>query len=562
MKVTQEPIPLEDLLTKYTSFKIPEYQREYSWEIEQISDLFYDIENSEEDQGYFLGSLLIYSDDTMKGNAEIIDGQQRLATLFLMLNSIKRLLQAINDSESVEQLKNLLYKREKSFIKKKKSDDPKLIIGNRDNSVFRALLRDEDHKIVANKKIKSHKLLLKASEDFFSIQMGELQKNQGHEGLLKFLDKIVKTEFIVMTAEKKYDKILLFKTLNVRGLELSQSDLIKNEICRNPKGISVEEAVDLWDDIKSSLEECKAKIDIFLFHYINSLNDAQRHREQIDKSRNVESKKQYAPFIPEKYVFDVFELKLQYTDSTGGFLNEIKNAADNYKLFILPNDNIYLAGLRAMNITKCYPLLLRGKKVLNKKNFSKLAQALEIISFRHSITRQDPKELEKLYYKLLTILKSDNDIKSVLDEISSHPTIKNINKFKEEFIIASPKNIVSKYILFRLASKLQEGLSWGSKEVHLEHIMPQRPKNNWLKLKNKDAEVYNDYISRIGNHTLLRDKLNQAASNNDFASKKNEYKKSGLKINNSLLNYNKWTFEMIEKRQSDIYEDIKNLWSI
>lgn len=566
MKVTQEPIRLDDLLKKYVKFEIPPYQREYSWDIEQISDLYHDIENSDEEYGHFFGSLLVYCEDEKIHPAEVIDGQQRLTTLFLLLNAIKCVLDEAHDSESVEGIKDLIYIRPKGFAKKGKGNEPKLSTGRRDNKVFRALLKDEDLKSIANRKIKSHKLLLKASEDFFDTQLKELFKSHKKDGLLRFLDKVVQTEFIVMTAEKRYDKILLFKTLNVRGLELTQSDLIKNEICRDPKGIDVEEVVDLWDEIKDILEDAKVNIDLFLFHYINSLPEALDLRKKIDQIRKVETEKEYAPFIPEKFIFDVFELKLKLISSTNQFLHDLKQAASNYVSFISPSDNnIYLTGIRVLNITKCFPLLLKGKLLLNDKNFILLAKALETISLRHSITRLDPKELEKLYYELLPKLRSDKDIHTIITDIKSHPTMKNENKFKSEFLNASPKNIASKYILYRLAASMKEGLKWGAKDIHLEHIMPKKTQGTWEKLKKKDPDFYNDNVERIGNLTLLSAPLNIGASNKDFKTKKKEYyTASGLRLNEKdlLMGYTYWDYSTIEERQKKIYDKIKDIWTL
>jgi hypothetical protein len=486
--------------------------------------------------------------------------------LFILLNSIKKILEEEKDIESVEGIKNLIYIRPRGFAKKDKGSEPKLITGRRDNKVFRALLKNETLKSIVNKKIKSHKLLIKASEDFFESQLRELLRSFNKDGLLKFLDKVVKTEFIIMTAEKRYDKILLFKTLNVRGLELTQSDLIKNEICRDPKGIEIEEVVDLWDEIKDTLEESKVNIDLFLFHYINSLPEALEMRKKIDQLRKVEAQNHYAPFIPEKYIFDVFELKLKLVNSTNQFLNDLKKAAQDYVSFVSPNDDIiYLTGIRVLNITKCFPLLLKGKFVLNKKNFELLAKALETISLRHSITRLDPKELEKLYYHLLPKLKTDKDIQEIILDIKNHPTMKNEDKFKNEFIIAAPKNIVSKYILYRLAANLKEGLKWGAKDIHLEHIMPKKPQGTWDKLKKMDPDSYNDNIERLGNLTLLSAPLNIGASNKDFNIKKKEYyTSSGLRLNEKdlLMSYKVWDFVKIDDRQKKIYEKIKDIWKL
>jgi uncharacterized protein with ParB-like and HNH nuclease domain len=182
----------------------------------------------------------------------------------------------------------------------------------------------EDYK---EEKIKSHKLLLSALDDFITEKLDKLKKDKGLDGIIEFTNKVLSAEFIVMTAEQESDKILLFKTLNARGIELSQSDLIKNEVCNNLKGIKTEYAIELWDSMREILEKVKANVDLFLFHFINSQSDAQELRKAVEIKRNIKNDKDSYPPVPEKYIFDVFGEKLKRTTSTEKFLFDLKKAA-------------------------------------------------------------------------------------------------------------------------------------------------------------------------------------------------------------------------------------------
>src|ERR1035437_4646227 len=101
MKVTQEPVTLDKVLGDF-NFQVPLYQREFSWELEQVSDLYYDIESSQKGNGHFLGSVLLYSKDEAKKLMEIIDGQQRLTTIFLILYSIKKAIASTEYTKAIE----------------------------------------------------------------------------------------------------------------------------------------------------------------------------------------------------------------------------------------------------------------------------------------------------------------------------------------------------------------------------------------------------------------------------------------------------------------------------
>lgn len=510
MTITQEPISLETVLSG-NIFEVPLYQREFSWELEQVSDLYYDIENSAIEEGHFLGSLLLSIKEEDKKTKEVIDGQQRLTTLFLILYAVKKAIDTTPAySRALETINTLLYQRSKSLLKADTSEEPRLATGKRDKRLFKAILQGGEIDSHKDGRIKSHKLLMNIYQNFLSEKIEKLRKEKGTDGVVEFAEKVINTKFIVMTAEKKTDKILLFKTLNARGIELSQSDLIKNEVC-NPhirKNIKEEEAISLWDDMRETLERAKADIDIFLFHFINSLADAPEIRKKIEERRNMKSEKEPYPPVPEKYIFDVYEEKLKEITNTEDFLNDLKKAAEYYVEIYNPKaGKIYLSSLKVLNTNKSYPLLLRAKKILNDKNFELLCKAIECISFRHSIMKIDPKDLEKFYYTALNKLKSNDDIETVIKEVKEHSTMSPSldKKFKADFESAYPRNNISKMILSRISRYLHEGFDFESGDIWLEHVMPQTVKDgsDWIKLKELDKELYEFSVDRIGNLTLL-----------------------------------------------------------
>jgi hypothetical protein len=396
----------------------------------------------------------------------------------------------------------------------------------------------------------------------------EIEDSLGIDAIIDYLDKLFESKFIVMTAEKNADKVLLFKTLNARGLELAQSDLIKNEICKAVEESAIDEAIDVWDEIKSIIEKSAGNIETFLFHYLNSFQEGKKLRSELEKKRGVKGKVDYTPIVPEKYVFEIFELLLSSTTDIFELLNEMKSQAEVYVEFLSPNkkDKAYsnLVGLKALNITKCYPVLLAAKSILIEKDFVKLTNAIEVISFRHSVLKEDPKELEKVYYKILNSLHVKADINDAITIISEHSTIKRTKNFDESFSQYRPKTITSKYILYRITRAKQEAIEWGSKDIHLEHVMPQKPSGSWLKLKKRDEDLYDEYLNRIGNLTLLQDKLNQSASNKDFKTKKKEYySKSRLFVTKEhFKNYNQWGYDEIQQRQEEILSLVNKIWKV
>lgn len=559
MKVSQEPIKISDIL-KDKTFIVPLYQREYSWNLEQVSDLYYDISDSEDD-GHFLGSLLLYQTDNLK-KMEIVDGQQRMTTLFLLLFSLLKSLNGTDKTKAIERINSLLFVIDPNDLSNDiSSSEPRLETGKRDKYLFKSIIRNEDFNAHKDGRKRSHKNLTNTLE-FFNHKISEIVKDQGLNGLTKFAEKVIKSEFIVMTAEKQSDKLLLFKTINARGLELTQGDLIKNELCHNIIPYELDEAIDNWDEIRNRIEKNNGNLDVFLFHYLNSIDECQSLRQQLDKKRGVDKweKKNYPP-APEKYVFEIYG-QLIIKVGPQKFIEELLLASNNYIGFINPaNSKIYLNSLKAMGVNKCFPLLLTAVRKLKGENFDKICKAVDALTFRHSILRKDPKELERFYYQIGELIIDDSDIENVISKIKDHQNFREEEKFKEEFILSSVKTSVSKMILDRITRKHSESVDWSNRDVHIEHIMPQKPQGEWKVLYDKDEFEYKDYLNRLGNLTILQDKKNIRARNKDFIDKKEYYKESRLTITKNLVDYAKWDYSEIAERQEYLYEQSKDLWN-
>lgn len=347
MKVSQEPISITDILRDKT-FTVPLYQREYSWNLEQVSDLFYDITSTNQPEGHFLGSLLLYKEND-SGKMEIVDGQQRMTTIFILLLVIFNELKDTDKLKALSRIQSLLYVIDPNDLSDDiNSSEPRLETGKRDKKLFKAIIRGDDYQVHKDGRRKSHKNLTNTLE-FFEKRLFEIREENGINGIIAFTEKAIKCQFVVMTAEQKSDKLLLFKTVNARGLDLTQGDLIKNELCHNIDDKDMDEAIENWDEMRGRIEKNNGKLDTFLFHYVNSIDYIQEERMALDKRRGAEKweKKNYPP-VPEKYLFDIYS---QVIDREGAekFLDNILKSSSDYVEFINPkNEQVHLMSFKAM----------------------------------------------------------------------------------------------------------------------------------------------------------------------------------------------------------------------
>lgn len=571
MKVSQKPEILHNILRE-SHFTVPRYQRAYSWGLDEISDLYYDILGSNE-AGHFLGSILLF-ENSKKNNLiskEIIDGQQRLTSIFLLLFSLLKELKSSDKPEKYENsaaelIEGLIFVKNELDFFSEDSNEPRLELSKADRQIFKKIINDENFNI---DKFKQSQKNLDTALLFFSNKIKDLKKRSGSQAIVDLVKKLLSCKFIIITAEEEADKLLLFKTLNARGLDLTQSDIIKNEICTHLNEDTIEESIDKWDEIRGIIEKKSGNFNNFLFHYINSLEISQSLRHEKDKKIGVISSenKNYFPPVPEKMIFEIYSLLINKTGAQK-FLEEIEEAAKTYVKFIDPNsvnsysNNLkkYFVSLKTMNVTKCFPLLLSASHIYEIKDFEKICKAIEALTFRHSVLRKDPKELEVFYYELIIKMYKLKDISIILQYIGAHENFKEEEKFKSEFITTSFRESMSKVILDRIISNMAEGVDL--KTIHLEHIMPKQHKDNWSVFFEEDKDKYKNYLNRLGNLTLIKSKLNVAMKNHDFSIKKDYYEQSSIKITTDLLGYEGWGYSEIEKRQKQLYELAKDIWVI
>ncbi len=204
-------------------FVIPIYQRVYSWEKEQCEQLRDDIikiGGNDKMNGHFIGSILYVRDDnTHSSPLLIIDGQQRLTTITLLLIALRNHL-----SEEVEILEK---------FSRKKIENRYLINSNKDgDKKFRLILSESDKdtllSLIDKDRRKPSEPSLKIVENFKLFEKWISENTDKLETIFKGLEKLM-IVWIALKKEKD-DPQLIFESMNSKGIELTQTDLIRNYI--------------------------------------------------------------------------------------------------------------------------------------------------------------------------------------------------------------------------------------------------------------------------------------------------------------------------------------------
>lgn len=375
-----------EYLFENNCFHIPGFQRNYSWDEDNISDLiddlFFLMEQREEKEDHFFGQIITYFDDD---KIEIIDGQQRLTTIFIFLGVIKRILldekKDLKDSENADSLKNriddkvnyidsLILQKQKGFYDDEKNLKLQLqedFHGNLPQQALNKLLGfDNDYLDLEKHSVKNH------IEENFNFMKKTINKkvedyslNDRLAALVSIMDTILnRFSVVVIDADNRGNAFIIFQTINIRGKELTSADIIKSHI------VSLDKSGDnillkKWSDIYDTLGQDDNNIANFIKDYVWARYSSPRDRDLYrEVSKIVKSETDANQFLD-----DLIELKDLYRslieNSNSAFVSKIKKqygSSEPGAEMLTYNITEILFALNRMGEKLHFPILLAMKK--------------------------------------------------------------------------------------------------------------------------------------------------------------------------------------------------------
>ena len=253
---------------------VPDYQREYVWNDEQVEQLMADLldaYNTDNKKAYFLGTIVTYD----SGNQfELIDGQQRLTTFFVLLCAIKKIYVRCGEQTSV--IENLIY----SPTMNSEGDvinSYHLQLQYEDAGNCLELIEKGQER--PNYLTQSGERLFdafKTIQDFLSERFPDIAS------LKKFVVFLLnKTSFIRIETYDISDALKIFETINQRGKGLDPMDLLKNMVFRQVDRSKFKELNMNWKSITRSLEKIDEKPLRFLRYFIMANYDTSSEKDGI-----------------------------------------------------------------------------------------------------------------------------------------------------------------------------------------------------------------------------------------------------------------------------------------
>ncbi|MGL2546181.1 GmrSD restriction endonuclease domain-containing protein [Helicobacter pylori] len=525
-------------------FVIPIYQRLYSWGKEQCKQLWDDIikiGGNDKMNGHFIGSILYVLDGNMHSNNPllIIDGQQRLTTITLLLIALRN-----HSSDEV---------------KRKEIESYLINSGNDGDKKFRLILSESDKDtllfLIDKNKRKPSEPSSKIMENFKLFEEWIRKNTNKLETIFKGLDKLM----IVWIALKKGkdDPQLIFESMNSKGIELTQADLIRNYIIMETE---VEKQEDFYNQYWRAMEEDFKQNETLFNRFV-------RHYLTI-KTRDI-------PNI--KKVYEAFKRYQQERGiETEVLLQDLQKYCEYFCQIAFKKEadkdlNKALSFLVDLEMDVIYPLLLElysdySDGVLSKQDFIPIIYLTESYICRRAVCGLGTNSLNKVFPSFTKHIQKDEYFKSLkahFGYLTEKQRFPNNDEFKKLFITIDFYHFQKReYFLERLENFERKERVYAH-EYTTEHIMPQTLEKEWERDLGENFQAIHDkYLHTIGNLTLTG--YNPEYSNKSFQEKRDMekgFKQSPLKLNQSLKDLESFGEKEIEKRANDLADWALKIWT-
>ncbi|RVY62224.1 DUF1524 domain-containing protein [Helicobacter pylori] len=503
--------------------------------------------------GHFIGSILYARvDDTHSSPLLIIDGQQRLTTITLLFIALRNHL-----SEEVEILEK---------FSRKKIENRYLINSDKDgDKKFRLILSESDKDtllfLIDKDKRKPSELSLKIMENFKLFEEWIRKNTDKLETIFKGLEKLM-IVWIALKKEKD-DPQLIFESMNSKGIELMQTDLIRNYIIMETE---VEKQEDFYNqywramekDFKQSEKQSK-KEDLF--------NKFVRHYLTIKTGKIPIEKRVYEAFkdYQQKEGIEIEDLLKDLQKYCGYFCRIVfKKEADK-------DLNKALSFLVDLERDVIYPLLLElysdySDGVLSKQDFTPIIYLTESYICRRTVCGIPSNGLNKVFPSFTKHIQKDEYFKSLkvhFGYLTEKQRFPNNDEFKKLFITIDFYSFKKKEYFFERLENFDTKEPVDTQKCNIEHIMPKTLNLEWKRdLGGNFQAIHDKYLHTIGNLTLTG--YNKEYSNNSFQEKRDMekgFKQSSLKLNQSLKDLESFGEKEIEKRANDLADLALKIWT-
>lgn len=539
-------------------YQIPRFQRPYSWEKDNLEDFWKDVFKSDQ-KDYFIGSIVTYKN----GDAQaIVDGQQRLTTLTILFAVLRNSFNKISSSKQADGIQRLIERYDlesnERFVLATETSYPymQFAIQSKTPDVNRAASGDEDE-------------LLKRANSYFENQINnEIQeaRNSGsqseiaiktrvHKKLEQLRDIVLALKLILVQLDNEDDAYLVFETLNTRGIDLTNADLLKNHLARflrasNMRNDTVRAKWSTIIDNIKTIQLDDVSVDEFVYHYWLAKNDFTRARD----------------------IYKAAKVTITTKASAAKILGELESYSTIYRNLFRSNfrkwrnDELKIKSsiemvINHFRVRQPLPLILTAlakyeQRTLFKAELERLLWAIELFTFTHTglmnvrssggvlqmyaaharelsrsnVNTRRERTIEELILKLRSRLPSKEEFTKRFSQL----------RYSDEFL--SEKKLIQ-YVLSKLMHIIAPSVSLDAASMSIEHIASQ-----------SDNSISSVSISSIGNLWYLNNQFNTQLGNKPVSEKLIAYRVANTPCDTVLKTAVEWTDEIVQQRAINMAE--------
>lgn len=566
-------------------YRVPKFQREYSWQRQQWETLFDDLVESE--TAHFLGTIITLNnstDSTDRVVLEVIDGQQRLTTITLLLAAIYSKLaeDRSTDDESVA-------RRVKLAQRLARGNEPRLIPQSQgDNSAdYRTALAEAGLKVRAEKRGWYGLRKISRCVDHFRNSIDQLARQRDEpvgDTAADMLDRVLRAIIVKIEVASHADAFVLFESLNNRGMPLTPVDLIKNHILAEAEKrdlLSVDEAFDLWQRVLSNLGSDATTHERFLRYFYNAFKPSLPAVERASTATRSNLIRIYESMLRDKFI-EVLE-RLVEASAIYGRIIGLNDDARTGQL------DIALDALMRAQGSPSHVLLLALMRDadtlgLDDRELTRITARLTAFFLRRNLSGTPQTYALQTLFMSLVELSHQHSGSAIETAVAAR--LREISVSDAAFLdllrgpLYDMNTDMARFALIALEearstkeSKRDFWMREGKRYAWtLEHVFPQGTNlpTSWQEMMGgpeQAAEVQERLVHQLGNLTLTR--YNSNLSNFAFIEKRDREEngnpigyRNGLWLNSDLAQRDAWNADDIRSRTDELSDLVLELFPL
>lgn len=581
---------------------VPDYQREYVWQDKEVLLLLDDIDEQvgSTTSEYFIGTVLVAPIEGERNHYEVIDGQQRLTTFFLMLCALRSRLKGEDHHSLINDILTTKHTTPEGEIETRLKLEPRY---ENAGELVALIARTDDGPAETRAALQAADIPSFGSLNNLLNAYSVLHRSLGEKyptvaDLKKFWGYLASNVVFIQISADVSNALKIFETINERGVGLNPMDLLKNLLFTQVKHKEFTRLKDEWKKITAPLEKQKEKPLRFLRYFIMA-----NYQFETDRGDGVVREDEIYAWFTNKdnaalcsYQDKPFEFIRQIIRNTEHYLN-FREGKDNHG-----NPSPAMDELRTMTggAFSLHYVLLLAVSPLPGSLFNHFVQQLESFLFYYIFTKTPTKQLERDFSAWA------DQLRAICQEADEEDQKRQLNTFVEDkfatgmkklegtlddalkrYSLTSMQKYRSNYLLAKITRHVEAAFQ-GSPQplgnftvLQIEHILPNNPNaelRSSFEAANPDT-TYEEQKNRLGNLTLLEKPHNIVAGNDFYGVKQDLYKQSGnyltrslvelaevgnnssvTRINEKLQSFDEWNAESIDQRREMLHLLIRDIW--